>query len=137
MAWFLVKTEPTEYSWDDLVRDGATVWSGVTNNAALLHMRAMKAGDEVFLYHTGNERAIVGLGTVARAPYPDPSLRPAGPKRVVVDLKPKKKANTPVSLASIKADGRFGAFALVQQPRLSVLPASPSVAAALKTLAGL
>ncbi len=137
MAAWLIKTEPSEYSWDDLVREKGTVWQGVTNNAALLHLRGMKTGDEAFIYHTGDERRVVGLARIAKGPYPDPDLEPRDEKRVVVDVKPLKKANSPVTLASIKADERFGEFALVKQSRLSVMPVPEKMASALKKLAGL
>lgn len=137
MALWLLKTEPGEYAWDDLVRDGGAVWSGVTNNAALLHLRAMKKGDDALIYHTGSDKRVVGLASIARAAYPDPALDPPDPKRVVVDLKPKKKANTPVTLASIKSDGRFASFDLVRNSRLSVMPVPDNLADLLRRMAGL
>lgn len=137
MALWLLKTEPSEYSWDDLVREKTAVWSGVTNNAALLHLRAMKKGDEALIYHTGDEKRIVGIATVARGAYPDPDLDPPDPKRVVVDLKPKKKANTAATLASIKSDPRFAAFDLVRNSRLSVMPVPEDLGAVLRSMTGL
>lgn len=137
MALWLLKTEPSEYSWDDLVREKSAVWSGVTNNAALLHLRAMQKGDEALIYHTGEEKRIVGLAAITRGAYPDPQLDPPDPKRVVVDLKPKKKANTPASLASIKSDKRFASFDLVRNSRLSVMPVPDDLGVLLRSMSGL
>lgn len=122
MAYWLVKTEPTTYSYDDLQREGGTVWDGVANAVALKHLRAMKAGDEVFVYHTGKEKQIVGVATVAKPAYPDPARR--DPKLFVVDLAPRRRLERPVTLAAIKADGRFADWELVRVSRLSVMPVS-------------
>lgn len=135
VATFLIKTEPGEYSYADLVRDGATRWSGVSNAAALIALRAMRAGDEALIYHTGSERAVVGLARIATDPYPDPDAD--DPRRVVVDIQPLRAAKRPVTLAEIKADDRFRDFALVRQSRLSVMEAPAPLAAALRKLAGL
>lgn len=132
---FLVKTEPGDYSYADLARDGATTWSGVSNAAALIAIRAMRAGDEAFIYHTGAERAIVGLARITTDPYPDPDSD--DPRRVVVDIKPQRAAPRPVTLAEIKADARFKDFALVRQSRLSVMETPAPLAAALRTMADL
>lgn len=141
MATFLLKTEPETYSYDDLVREKRTVWSGVKNPAALASIRSMKKGDEAFIYHTGDEKAIVGLAQVLSAPYEDPDqpgLTDKGePKFAVVDLKPLRAAKTPVTLAQVKADARFSAFPLVKLPRLSVMPVDAATDAALRKLAGL
>src|SRR5436190_1030482 len=99
MALWLLKTEPSEYSWDDLVRDKQTVWEGVTNPTALIHIREMKKGDLALIYHTGGERAAVGIAQIARGAYPDP--RASNEKLVVVDIKPKKKLARPVTLEQI------------------------------------
>jgi predicted RNA-binding protein with PUA-like domain len=120
MAYWIVKTEPDAYSYADLVRDGSTVWDGVANNAALLHMRRMAPGDQALVYHTGDERRAVGLAEVTSAPYADPALD--DPKLVVVDLRPLRALPRPVELAAIKADPFFADFALVRQGRLSVVP---------------
>ena len=120
MAYWIVKTEPDAYSYADLVRDGSTVWDGVSNNAALLHMRRMAPGDQALVYHTGDERRAVGLAEVTSAPYADPALD--DPKLVVVDLRPLRELPRPVELAAIKADPFFADFALVRQGRLSVVP---------------
>src|SRR5579871_1114493 len=117
---WLLKTEPGSYSYADLERDGKAVWDGVSNNLALKHLRNMAKGDEVFIYHTGDEKQIVGIAQVTSAPYPDP--KQDDPKLVVVDLKPKKKLPNTVTLAQVKADPKFGDFALVRAPRLSVMP---------------
>src|SRR2546425_12464049 len=102
MALWLLKTEPDGYSWDDLVRDKKTAWDGVSNALALKHIRAMKKGDLALIYHTGDERAAVGVAEVASDPYPDP--KEEDDRLVVVDLKPKKKLKQPVTLSDIKAD---------------------------------
>jgi predicted RNA-binding protein with PUA-like domain len=123
MAYWLLKTEPSTYSYDDLVRDKKTRWDGVTNSLALKHIRAMKKGDQVFVYHTGDEKSIVGVAEVAGDPYPDPKA--GDPKIVVIDLKPKQRLASPVPLAAIKAKEGFSDFALVRIGRLSVMPVSP------------
>lgn len=120
MARWLVKTEPDEYSFADLQKAGRDVWDGVRNFAALKHMRAMKAGDEVLVYHTGNVRAIVGLARVVREAYPDPKA--GDDKWVVVDLEAVTPLPRPVSLAEIKADPAFSDWELVRISRLSVMP---------------
>jgi predicted RNA-binding protein with PUA-like domain len=121
MRW-LVKEEPSNYPFDQFVADGATVWSGVKNPLAQKNLRAMKKGDRVFYYHTGNEKAVVGTAKVTVAAYPDPKDKTG--KLVVVELKPDKKLKRPVTLAEIKAAGRFPDFPLVRLPRLSVMPVS-------------
>ena len=120
MARWLVKTEPEEYSFQDLARKGREVWDGVRNNLALKYMREMKPGDEVLVYHTGNVRAVVGVARVASEPYPDPAS--GDPKHVVVDLEAAGALGSPVSLAAIKADPAFAEWLLVRNSRLSVMP---------------
>ena len=120
MNHWLFKTEPSEYSYADLVRDKGTVWAGVANATALIHLRACAKGDRVLVYHTGSEKAVVGLATIARGPYPDPSLD--DPKRVVVDLKPVRAVGTPVPLATFRADALLAKTDLVRIARLSVVP---------------
>lgn len=141
MATFLLKTEPSEYGYDDLVREGRTIWSGVTNNAALAHLRTARKGDEALIYHTGDEKAIVGLAKIVSDPYEDPARpgrTPKGePKFAVIDLAPLRVATAAVTLAQIKADPRFGSFPLVTQPRLSVMPVPPDIDRALRSMAGL
>jgi predicted RNA-binding protein with PUA-like domain len=121
MNW-LMKEEPTHYSFDDLVRDGRTSWTGVKNPLAQKHLRAVAKGDRIFFYHTGNEKAVVGIARAAGAAYPDPADR-AG-KLYAVDVEPVKKLKQPVTLAAIKADRAFASFPLVRLPRLSVMPVS-------------
>jgi predicted RNA-binding protein with PUA-like domain len=117
---WLLKTEPSTYGYDDLEREGRAVWDGVTNPVALRNLRAMKEGDRVVVYHTGDEKAAVGLAEVVRAAYPDPKA--GDPKLVVVDLKPKGRLASPVSLADIKKMPLFAESPLVRQGRLSVVP---------------
>jgi predicted RNA-binding protein with PUA-like domain len=122
MAYWLMKTEPEEFSYQDLVARRQEPWSGVRNNTALKHLREMQVGDFAFIYHTGDEKAIVGISRVVRAAYPDPT---AGDERfVVVDVAPVKLLGRPVTLGAIKADERFADWALVRQSRLSVMPVS-------------
>jgi hypothetical protein len=141
MSVFLVKTEPGEFSWDDLVKAGRTTWDGVTNNAALLQMRRMVKGDDVFIYHTGDERAVVGLARVCQGPREDPAnpgLNAAGlAKFAVVDLKPVKPAKTPLTLAQVKADARFRDFDLVKQSRLSVMAVPETIEVLIREATGL
>jgi predicted RNA-binding protein with PUA-like domain len=132
MRW-LVKEEPTHYSFDQFLADGATVWSGVRNPVAQKNLRAMKKGDRVFYYHTGNEKAVVGTAKVTAAAYPDPSDKSG--KLVVVELVPDKKLKRPVTLAEIKAAGRFADFALVRLPRLSVMPVTEEQWTAIEVMA--
>jgi predicted RNA-binding protein with PUA-like domain len=132
--FWLLKTEPGNYAYADLERDGATVWDGVSNNAALLHMRKMRAGDLALIYHTGDERQAVGLAEITSAPYADP--RAGDPKLVVVDVRPLRRLARPVTLAQVKADQWFAGFALVREGRLSVVPVTPEQWARLLALAG-
>lgn len=120
---WLLKTEPGTFSWADLVRDGRAVWDGVRNPAALGHLRAMRPGDQALVYHTGGEKAVVGVCRVVSEPYPDPKA--GDPRLVAVDIEPVRSLGSPVSLARIKADARFAGFALVRLPRLSVMPVTP------------
>lgn len=119
MRW-LVKEEPANYPFDRFVADGGTTWSGVRNPVAQKNLRAMKTDDRVFYYHTGKEKAIVGLAKVVAEAYPDPNDKTGA--MVVVDLAPDKRLTRPVTLAEIKASGRFADWALVRIPRLSVMP---------------
>jgi len=123
MNRWLLKSEPTTYSFADLLREQVTTWDGVKNPAALNHLRTMKNGDQALFYHTGDEKAIVGVARIVSNPYRDPQLE--DPKRAVVDIAPVRGLKTPVSLARIKADPRFAGFALVRIPRLSVMPVTP------------
>ena len=117
---FLVKEEPEHYSFDEFVKDGGTTWSGVRNPVAQRHLRSIAKGDKVFYYHTGKEKAVIGIAKATSAAYPDPADRTG--KAHVVDLAPVKKLRRPVTLAEIKADRRFRDFPLTYIPRLSVMP---------------
>jgi predicted RNA-binding protein with PUA-like domain len=119
MNW-LVKEEPTHYAFDALVKHGKAVWSGVRNGLAQKHLRAVQKGDRVLYYHTGDERAVVGVAKALSGPYPDPE--DTSGKYVAVDLAPVKRLPRPVTLAEIKADPAFADFPLVRIARLSVMP---------------
>ena len=121
---WLVKQEPEDYSWDDLLRDGSTQWSGVRNFQARNNLRQMKLGDAVFFYHSGKEKCVVGIASVSKAAYPDPTAREDG--WIAVDIKPLKKLANPVSLADIKANAKLSDLLLVRQSRLSVMPVGES-----------
>jgi len=118
MAYWLMKSEPGSYSWDDLVRDGGTMWDGVRNNAARLHLRAMKAGDEAFFYHSMDERAVVGIMRITGEGQPDG----ADGSWVKVPVEPVRPLPKPVTLAQIKAEPRLAKMELIRQSRLSVAP---------------
>jgi predicted RNA-binding protein with PUA-like domain len=117
---WLLKTEPSAYSYLDLEREGRAVWDGVTNPVALRNLRAMAAGEEAFIYHTGDEKAVVGTARVARAAYADTKKGDA--RLVVVDIEPTGRLKRPVTLAEIKALPAFADSPLVRQGRLSVVP---------------
>ncbi len=117
MAYWLMKSEPESYSWSDLVRDGGTEWDGVRNNAARLHLKAMKEGDEAFFYHSMSDKAVVGIMRVTRGAMPDPK----DPDWVSVRVEPVRRIG-PVTLASIKAEPRLSKMELIRQSRLSVAP---------------
>jgi predicted RNA-binding protein with PUA-like domain len=113
-AYWILKTEPGTYSLADLEREGRTRWDGISNPVALKHLRSMRAGDQAFIYHTGSEKAIVGVARVVSDGYPDP----ADPRLAAVDLAFERRVGTPVTLAAIKADPGFAHLALVRQGRL-------------------
>ncbi|HSR00771.1 MAG TPA: EVE domain-containing protein [Sphingomicrobium sp.] len=117
MAHWLMKSEPESYSWSDLVRDGGTEWDGVRNNAARLHLKAMKKGDEAFFYHSMSDKAVVGIMRVTRAAQPDPK----DANWVSVRVEPVRPIG-PVTLAAIKAEPRLAKMELIRQSRLSVAP---------------
>jgi len=117
---WLVKQEPTAYSWGQLVRDKRTMWDGVRNYQARNNLAAMKQGDRVLFYHSVKEQAVVGVCEVVREAYPDPTAKEEG--WVVVDLAPVKKLERPVTLAEVKADATLKDIPLVRQSRLSVMP---------------
>jgi predicted RNA-binding protein with PUA-like domain len=119
MKW-LFKEEPEHYSYDSLTQDGKTAWSGVKNPLAQKHLRSVKKGDLVFYYHTGGEKAVVGIMKAVGDAYPDPADL-AG-RLYAVDVAPSRKLKRPVTLAEVKADRRFADFALARLPRLSVMP---------------
>lgn len=118
MNYFLAKTDPETYSLADLQREGRTVWDGVTNPQAVRAILAMKAGDKVFIYHSGGESAVVGLAKVRAAGRPDPN----NPKSAVADFEFAGRLDPPVTLSEIKQSGLFNDWALVRQGRLSTMP---------------
>jgi predicted RNA-binding protein with PUA-like domain len=134
MARFLVKTEPSTYSFANLQRDKKTVWDGVSNPVALKHLAAIKKGDTVIVYHTGDEKQAVGLAVAASDAYPDPML--GDPKRPVFDLMAERALPKPVSLAQVKADAVLKGTDLARLPRLSVIPFSEAQYQRLMRLAG-
>ncbi len=131
MNW-LFKEEPSHYGFDQLQKDGGTVWSGVRNPLAQKHLRSVRKGDRIFYYHTGDEKAIVGIAEATRDAYPDP----ANPAMAVVDVRAVKRLANPVSLAAIKASDRFRSLPLVRIPRLSVMPVSDAEWKAIEAMAG-
>ncbi len=138
MATFLLKTEPSEFSFADLQKKGRARWDGVSNAAANGHLRAIAPGDELFIYHTGDEKSIVGLARAISGPMEDPA-RPGRTakgdiKFVVIDVEPVRAIKTPLSLATMKTDKRFEGFALLTQSRLSVMPVPANVEKAIRAL---
>lgn len=121
MNW-LFKEEPSNYSFDALVRDGRTSWTGVRNPLAQKHLKSVKKGERIFFYHTGDEKAVVGICRAAGAAYADPA--DTSGKLYAVDVKPVRKLKRPVALSAIKADRRFADLPLTRMPRLSVMPIS-------------
>src|SRR5712671_5579272 len=119
-GFWLVKQEPETYSWDDLVRDGRTDWTGVRNFQARNNLRQMKVGDRVLFYHSGSGKCVIAIAEVAKAAYPDPTAD--DPQWVAVDLKPLKPLNEAVPLASIRYHARLGNLPLIRQSQLSVMP---------------
>jgi predicted RNA-binding protein with PUA-like domain len=118
MARWLMKSEPESYGWNDLVRDGGTEWDGVRNNAARLHLKAMKTGDEAFFYHSMSDKAVVGIMRITREAQPDPKA----PDWVSVRVEPVRPLARPVTLAEIKAEPKLAKMELIRQSRLSVAP---------------
>ncbi len=141
MPTFLFKTEPSEFAFADLQRSASARWDGITNGQAINFLRDARKGDDVLIYHTGDDKAIVGLARISTEPYPDPenpALDGQGrPKFMVVDIQPVKAARSPVGLAAIKADKRFAGFLLVTNSRLSIMPVPPAIDTALRRMAGL
>jgi predicted RNA-binding protein with PUA-like domain len=120
MALWLMKTEPSEFSYGDLEGKKRAVWDGVTNNTALMHIRAMRKGDRALIYHSGGEKSVVGIAEIVSDPYPDPKA--GNPKIVVVDLAPSLRLSRGIPLAVIKKEKDFAGFQLVTFSRLSVMP---------------
>jgi predicted RNA-binding protein with PUA-like domain len=120
---WILKTEPSTYGFTDLVRERRTRWEGVSNAVALKHLRSMLEGDDALIYHTGNEKSLIGLARIVSAPYPDPKRD--DPRLVVVDIEAGRPLPRRVSLAEIKADPAFKELGLVRLSRLSVVPAEP------------
>lgn len=133
MAHWLLKTEPHKYGWDDLVRDGRTVWDGVRNHQAAANLRAMAQGDEVLIYHSNEGKEAVGIARIMRAYFIDPS--DAAGKFPAVEVAPVRALARPVTLAELKADPAFADLALVRQSRLSVVPVCDTHWAAILALA--
>jgi len=118
--YWILKTDADTYAFDHLVRERRAVWDGVSNALALKHIRSMGAGDQVFIYHSGDEKALVGLARVVSDPYPDPKAK--DPRLYVVDIEAGDRLARPVTLAEIKADPAFAELGLVRMSRLSVIP---------------
>jgi len=134
MSYWLLKTEPSDYTYSDLERDGSTVWDGVGNNLALIHMRKVKTGDLALIYHTGKERAAVGVAAVTSDPYPDPKRD--AERFAVFDVAPAGRLARPVSLEEVKADPAFADFDLVKNSRLSAMPVPPRLWKKLLSMGG-
>lgn len=132
--YWLVKSEPETYSWSDLVRDKRTDWTGVRNYAARLHLRAMQTGDQVFVYHSGDDKSVIGIARVTKPAFPDTTADEEG--WVAVELAAVAPLKQPVTLAQIKADGVLKAMTFVRQSRLSVSPVTAAEFARLKKLGG-
>jgi predicted RNA-binding protein with PUA-like domain len=120
MGHWLFKSDPEAYSFDDLERDKKTTWDGVRNPLALKNLRSAKKGDSVFIYHSGEQKAIVGVAEIIKEAYPDPKAK--DPKLFVVDIQYVKRSKRPVTLAEVKARKEFADFPLTRMPRLSVMP---------------
>jgi len=134
MAYWLLKSEPQEYSYTDLEREGRAVWNGVKNPLALKYLRTMKPTDQALIYHTGKERQVVGIAEIVSLPYPDPTLD--DPKLVVVDIQPVRSLSLPVTLAQLKQSGNFTDFDLIRIPRLSIVPVAAEYWQQILQLAG-
>ena len=132
--YWLLKTEPTEFSFDDLLAHGKETWDGITNPLALKHLRSARTGDLALVYHTGKERRAVGLAKIASEPYPDPKA--GSSSLTVLDLVPLKRLASPVTLEAIKDEARLKEMVLLRIPRLSVVPVSPQQCEVLKKMSG-
>jgi predicted RNA-binding protein with PUA-like domain len=135
VTFWVLKTEPTDFSFDDLVQRGVEPWDGVSNPTALRNLRAAQKGETCLIYHTGDERQVVGLSSVERTAYPDPKKN--DPNLIVIDVRAGTRLPHPVRLDQIKADGRFADSPLVKMGRLSVVPLTETQYAAILELAGL
>jgi predicted RNA-binding protein with PUA-like domain len=133
MAYWLLKSEPDSYGWDDLVRDGRTEWDGVRNAAAAGHLRAMQPGDSALFYHSGKDKAAVGIATITRAAKPDGD----DGRWVSVEIAPDRPLPRPVTLAAMKAEAKLAALAMLRQSRLSISPVGEAEWAVLMAMAGL
>lgn len=134
MRYWLLKSEPSSYSWQQMLRDGSTNWSGVRNHQAANNLKAMKKGDQAFFYHSNEGKEIVGLVEIVKEAYPDPSDKTG--KFVMVDVKAVEPLKKPVTLAAIKSDPALKSMALVRQSRLSVSPVTPEEAKVIVKQAG-
>jgi len=134
MTYWLLKSEPQDYSYTDLKQAERTVWNGVKNPLALKYLRTMQPTDEALFYHTGKERRVVGIAQILSLPYPDPALD--DPKLVVVDIRAVRSLPQPVTLTQIKQSGNFADFDLIRLPRLSVVPVSAQYWQQILQLAG-
>jgi predicted RNA-binding protein with PUA-like domain len=134
MAHWLFKSDPEAYGFDDLKRDKKTVWDGVSNPLALKNLRSARKGDSVFIYHSGEQKSLIGLAEIVKEAYPDPKQKNA--KLVVVEIKYVKRLKRPVSLAEVKVRKEFADFLLVRMPRLSVMPVTDAQWKSLMKLAG-
>ena len=132
-ARWLFKTEPSTYSYADLERDRSTVWDGVKNPLALKHLGATAKGDEVLVYHTGDEKAVVGVARITRSAYPDPKQKDA--RLVVVEIQAREALPHPITLAAMRANRKLAGFDLLRLPRLSVMPVSAEQWAAIMEMA--
>ena len=131
---WLFKTEPSAYSFQQLQKDKRTVWDGVKNNLTLKNLSGIKKGDQVFIYHTGDEKAAVGIARALSSAYPDPGKK--DPKLFVVDIEPVKALSRPVRLAEVKANAKLKNFDLARLPRLSVMPVSEEQWKTIEEMAG-
>jgi predicted RNA-binding protein with PUA-like domain len=135
MSYFLLKTEPTVYSYSDLERDKKAVWDGVTSPGGLFQIKTARKGDIAFIYHTGDEKQVVGICEITTDPYVDPKA--GNPKIFIFDIKPKRRLPKPVTLEQIKADKRFNDSRIVKEARLSVQPVPEKIWNAILQMSGL
>lgn len=134
MAYWLMKSEPDVYGWDDLVREAEGTWDGVRNHAAAIHLKTMAVGDRAIFYHSNIGKEAVGIMTVSAPAHPDPT-EPEGTRWVAVRVKPLLRLNTPVPLATLKTEPRLAEMVMIRQNRLSVAPLTPAEYAVILELA--